>query len=80
MTGFAQYDDYDGPGLAALVRAVEVSAGELLEEAITRTEQVNGRPDAVEPAGIHRVYRRGTLARAPPARARGSGPGGVSAH
>tara|TARA_R110000823_G_scaffold47903_5_gene121796 strand:- start:4485 stop:5921 length:1437 start_codon:yes stop_codon:yes gene_type:complete len=52
MTGFAEYDDYDGLGLAALVRAGEVSAGELLEEAIARTEQVNGQLNAV----VYRWY------------------------
>ncbi|MEZ5569067.1 MAG: amidase [Halioglobus sp.] len=52
MAGFAQYDEYDGLGLAALVRDGEVSAGELLEEAIARTERVNGRLNAV----VHTWY------------------------
>jgi len=47
MTGFAEYDDYDGMGLAQLVRDGEVSAADLLDEAIARTERVNGRLNAV---------------------------------
>ena len=62
MTGFAQYGDYDGLGLAELVRAGQVSAAELLEEAITRTERVNGQLNAV----VHKLYEeaRREIARA----------------
>ncbi len=38
----ALYDSHDGLGLGALVRQGEVSASELLEEAIRRAEAVNG--------------------------------------
>ena len=44
MTGFAEYDNFDGLGLAQLVRGGEVRATDLLDEAIARTERVNG-PD-----------------------------------
>ena len=37
MSGFKEYDDFDALGLAKLVRDGEVSATELLEEAIGRT-------------------------------------------
>ena len=52
MTGFAEYDNYDGLGLAKLVRDGDVSPGELLEEAIGRTERVNGELNAV----VHEYY------------------------
>ena len=41
MTGFSDYDSHDALGLAELVRAGEVSAGELLDEAIGRVEALN---------------------------------------
>jgi len=41
MSGFPEYDLYDGLGLAELVRAGEVSAAELAEEAIRRAEALN---------------------------------------
>lgn len=37
----AEYEDYDGLGLAALVRRKEVSPSELVEEAIARAEKVD---------------------------------------
>jgi amidase len=52
MTAFAEYSNYDGLGLAQLVRDGEVSAGELLETAIERTEQLNGELNAV----VHKHY------------------------
>ena len=36
MGGFAEYEKYDGLGLAGLVRRKEVSAVELIEAAIER--------------------------------------------
>lgn len=45
--GFAEYDRYDGLGLAALVAEGEVTASELLEEAIARAERVNPRLNAI---------------------------------
>ena len=41
MTAFPDYDTYDALGLAALVRKGEVSASELLDEAIERVEATN---------------------------------------
>ncbi len=40
---FKEYDQYDATGLAGLVRSQQVSASELLEEAISRSERVNGK-------------------------------------
>jgi len=47
MAGFAEYDDYDGLGLAQLVREGQVSAMDLLDEAIARTGRINGELNAV---------------------------------
>jgi amidase len=52
MSGFAEYDNYDGLGLARLVRDGQVSAADLLDEAIARTERVNGELNAV----IYKLY------------------------
>ena len=41
------YGSYDGLGLAALVKRREVSAGELLDEAIARTEAIDPKINAV---------------------------------
>ena len=41
MTAISDYDSYDALGLAELVRNGEVSAGELLDEAISRVEATN---------------------------------------
>ena len=49
---FAEYDDYDGLGLAHLVRRGEVSPAELLEEAIARIERHNPRLNAV----VYKAY------------------------
>jgi amidase len=38
---FEDYADYDAVGLAALVRAGEVSAAEVLEAAIDRAERID---------------------------------------
>jgi len=43
----ARYGKYDGLGLAELVRTGQVSAHELLDEAIARTERVNPQLNAV---------------------------------
>ncbi len=45
--GFAEYDRYDALGLAELVDKGEVTALELLEEAIARAERVNPRLNAI---------------------------------
>jgi len=52
VSGFSEYGQYDGLGLAELVRRKEISPRELLEEAIARTEAVNPRLNAV----IHTMY------------------------
>ena len=41
------YESYDAMGLAELVRNGDVTAGELLDEAIARTEAVNPKINAV---------------------------------
>ena len=45
---FGVFDDYDALGLAKLVREKQISAAELLEEAITRTEEMNPRFNFME--------------------------------
>lgn len=47
MSGFPEYDRYDGLGLAELVRSRQVTPAELLEEAITRLGEVNPTLNAV---------------------------------
>ena len=44
---FKEYGNYDGVGLADLVRKKQVSAGELLDEAIARTAKVDPQINAV---------------------------------
>jgi len=44
---FKEYGSYDAVGLADLVRKKEVSAGELLDEAISRTGKVDPQINAV---------------------------------
>ncbi|MFH1341880.1 MAG: amidase [Pseudomonadota bacterium] len=44
---FKEYGSYDGIGLAELVRTKQVSAGELLDEAIARTARVDPQINAV---------------------------------
>jgi len=50
-----EYADYDGLGLAGLVRNGEVTPGELVEAAIERIERYDGALNAV----IHRLYAQG---------------------
>lgn len=52
MSGFSDYDKYDGLGLAELVRKKEVKPSELVEEAISRIEKLNPQLNAV----IHKMY------------------------
>ncbi|MBL4740560.1 MAG: hypothetical protein JKY12_06170, partial [Sneathiella sp.] len=47
-----EYEDYDALGLAGLVKKKEVSALELLDTAISRTEQFNPELNAV----VHTMY------------------------
>jgi amidase len=58
MAGFSEYDNYDGFGMAQLVRAGEVSATDLLDEAIDRTERVNGQLNAV----VYKLYEEARVA------------------
>ncbi len=52
--GFSAYSQYDGLGLAELVRKRKVSPGELVEEAIQRIEERNPKLNAV----VHKLYER----------------------
>jgi amidase len=52
MSGFGDYDKYDGLGLGELVRKKEVKPSELVEEAISRIERLNPQLNAV----IHKMY------------------------
>ena len=54
MSIFPEYESYDAVGLAALVRAREVTPAELLEAAIERCEQRNPAVNAV----VHTFYDR----------------------
>jgi amidase/6-aminohexanoate-cyclic-dimer hydrolase len=45
--GFSEYGNYDGMGLAELVRKKQVSARELLDEAIARTARIDPQINAV---------------------------------
>ena len=54
MTGFSEYDAHDGLGLAELVKRREVTALELVDEAIARVEAVNGSLNAV----VTKMYDR----------------------
>ena len=47
MSGFKEYEEYDGLGLAGLVRSRAVKPGELVEEAISRVEKLNPRINMV---------------------------------
>ena len=47
MTNLTDYHEYDAIGLSELVRKGEVSASELLNEAISRTEEINPTINAV---------------------------------
>jgi len=47
VAGFEEYEDYDAVGLAALIRAGDVSAGDVLEAAISRCEARNPALNAV---------------------------------
>ena len=67
MSGFSEYNEYDGLGLASLVRKGEVTPGELVEAAITRIEKLNPQINAV----IHTMYDQ---ARAAVARGLPDGP------
>jgi len=52
MSGFTEFDQYDGIGLAELVRRREVTPDEVLEAAIVRVEARNPAVNAV----VSRLY------------------------
>ncbi|MCJ7669760.1 MAG: amidase [Dehalococcoidia bacterium] len=54
MSGFSDYDKYDGLGLTELVRKKEVKPIELVEEAISRIEKLNPQVNAV----IYKMYEQ----------------------
>ncbi len=60
---FAEYDQYDGLGLAGLVQKGQVSAAELCNEAITRIETLNPALNAV----VTPMYEQARAAAAAPA-------------
>jgi amidase len=55
MAGFEEYEDYDGLGLAGLVKRGDVSAEELLDAAIERVEARNPAVNAV----VQKLYDHG---------------------
>src|SRR6202012_1500835 len=61
---FKEYGNYDGLGLAELVRKKDVSATELLDEAIARTERIDPRINAV--VVKHYDYAKGQIDRGLP--------------
>lgn len=67
MGGFAEYNRFDAVGLAALVRKKEVSARELLQEALTRCDRVNPKLNAV-------IYRLDDAAQKTAAKTDAAGP------
>jgi amidase len=52
MSGFIDYDKYDGLGLAELVRKKEIKPADLVEEAISRIERLNPQLNVV----IYKMY------------------------
>lgn len=52
MTGFAEFSNYDGLGLAGLVKKGDVQPIELVEEAISRIEEHNPKLNAV----VYKLY------------------------
>ncbi len=58
MAGFKEYSQYDGVGLAELIRKGEVTSAELVEEAISRIEALNPQLNAV----VHKMYDVGRAA------------------
>lgn len=58
MTGFSEYANYDALGLAKLVANKEVTANELLDEALLRVEQLNPQINAI----IHQFHDKARAA------------------
>ncbi len=65
MTDFKEYDQYDGLGLAELIRTRQVSAAEVCEAAVARIERFNPKLNAVV-TPLFELARR-TIAQGPPA-------------
>jgi len=65
MTDFKEYDQYDGLGLAELVRTRQVSAAEVCEAAVARIERFNPQLNAVV-TPLFGLARR-SIAQGPPA-------------
>jgi len=64
MRAFAEYDQYDGLGLAELVKKGEISASQICEEAIARIGEINPRLNAVVTSMFEMA--RGFVAGSPP--------------
>jgi amidase len=58
MSGFKEYDQYDGVGLAELIRTRQVSAAEVCAEAIERIQRLNPRINAVVTPMFEMARRR----------------------
>ena len=63
MSGFKEYDQYDGLGLAELMKKKEISPAEICEEAIARIERINPQLNAVitPTYGLAREMAQNTL-------------------
>lgn len=62
MSAFAEYSEYDGLGLAALVQREEVAPAELVEAAIRAIESIDPQLNAV----VHKMYDHARQAAAGP--------------
>jgi amidase len=74
VSGFKEYEKYDGLGLAELVRRNQVKPIELIEEAISRIEKLNGDRHKGLNAVVHTMYeqaRKATAADVPDGAFRG---------
>jgi amidase len=69
MSGFKEYDQYDGLGLAELIRTRQVTPAEVCSEAIERIERLNPRVNAVVTPMYDRA--RSSLEMLPPGAFRG---------
>jgi amidase len=66
MSGFKEYERYDGLGLAELIRSRQVTPAEVCAQAIERVERLNPRLNAVVTPMFH--LARGSLETLPPGR------------
>jgi len=65
MTEFKEYDQYDGLGLAELIRTRQISTAEVCEAAVARIERINPKINAVVTPLFESARR--TIALGPPA-------------